>query len=332
MIESFAKTPEHLLIQYRTYLIMKIGLVSLSIALLLSLSASCSHSGKVTDGAVNEVAAADGTSENTDSDTAISELPAPIAGQAFDSADDAIKFMRSSAHWNEYSAGILPQMASEVLEYASRLLNSPYSRFIIVDKARMKVILFDRYGRTEKTYGMACAKNYGTKHKRADSRTPEGFFSVEGIYDSTDWLFTDDDGKTSDKKGQFGPRFIRIKAPQTSQIGIHGTCAPWSIGSRSSHGCIRITNEQILELVRYVEIGMPVIISPGTRDMAVNRCEGYDIPSVTTRVGGRRVEAPEHTGENSDDNKVLHMPNDTVMSQPAPAVPDSITAIADTIP
>ena len=68
---------------------------------------------------------------------------------------------------------------------------------------------------------MACAKNYGTKHKKADSRTPEGFFEVEGIYNSTDWLYTDDDGVTSKKKGQFGPRFIRLKIPVTSQIGIH---------------------------------------------------------------------------------------------------------------
>ena len=43
-------------------------------------------------------------------------------------------------------------------------------------------------------------ENFGTKHEKGDSRTPEGLFSVEGIYDSTDWLFTDDDGVTSKKK------------------------------------------------------------------------------------------------------------------------------------
>lgn len=183
-----------------------------------------------------------------------------------------------------YRGGILPVIAREVPRYAARLVPALalYDRFIVVDKAAMEVILYDRYGHVERRYGMACAKNYGTKHRKADSRTPEGFFSVEGRYDSTDWLYTDDNGVQSKKKGQFGPRFIRIRIPNTSQIGIHGTCSPWSIGHRASHGCIRITNENILELVDLVTPGMPVIILPGRRDRAVNRMEGYDIPYFHT--------------------------------------------------
>ena len=196
--------------------------------------------------------------------------------------DDLMEFMRNSENWELYRRGILPLMVEKSPEYTRKLLNNTYSGFIAVDKSRMKVILFDRFGNIQKSYGMACAKNYGTKHEKGDSRTPEGFFSVEGIYDSTEWLFTDDDGVTSKKKGQFGPRFIRLRIPGTSQIGIHGTCAPWSIGARASHGCIRITNENILELVELVEIGMPVIVIPGRRDMEQNISEGYDIPWVPT--------------------------------------------------
>jgi len=101
---------------------------------------------------------------------------------------------------------------------------------------------------------------------------------------STDWLYTDDEGNTSDVKGQFGPRFIRIKSPITSQIGIHGTGSPWSIGKRVSHGCIRITNENILELVKYASVGMPIIVVPGITDRKVNSQEGYNIPYITTNV------------------------------------------------
>lgn len=201
---------------------------------------------------------------------------------SFATSADARAFMDTSTNAPAYRQGILYRMAEENLPYATKLLNNDYDGFIVVDKYRMKVILYDKFGREKRSYGMACAKNYGTKHKKADSRTPEGFFSVEGIYDSTEWLFTDDNGVTSEKKGQFGPRFIRLKIPTTSQIGIHGTCAPWSIGHRTSHGCIRITNENILELVKLVEVGMPVIVSPGRKDMMVNIREGYDIPFVTT--------------------------------------------------
>ena len=88
------------------------------------------------------------------------------------------------------------------MEYAEKLVNNTHDGFIIVDKSRMKVVLFDKYGREKLSYGMACAKNYGTKHKKADSRTPEGYFTASGIYDSTEWLFTDDNGKTSPKNGQ----------------------------------------------------------------------------------------------------------------------------------
>lgn len=198
--------------------------------------------------------------------------------------DDLMEFMRNSENWESYKTGILPLVVKKSPEYTRKLLNNTYSGFIAVDKSRMKVILFDKFGNAQKTYGMACAKNYGTKHEKGDSRTPEGFFTAEGIYDSTDWLFTDDDGVTSKKKGQFGPRFIRLRIPGTSQIGIHGTCAPWSIGARASHGCIRITNENILELVELVEIGMPVIVIPGRKDMEQNMAEGYDIPWIPTAI------------------------------------------------
>ncbi len=204
-------------------------------------------------------------------------LPGKLASKA-----EAFNFINSSSDSSKYHEGILLRMIDENFPYAEKLLNSKYKHFIVVDKGRMKVILYDRYGRVTLEYGMACGKKYGTKHKKADSRTPEGFFSAEGVYDSTDWLFTDDNGVTSKKKGQFGPRFIRIKIPTTSQIGIHGTCAPWSIGGRVSHGCIRVTNENILELVEYVEVGMPIIVSPGGRDMGMNEAEGYFVPAVTT--------------------------------------------------
>lgn len=204
-------------------------------------------------------------------------------------------YLNECSDSDKYAQGIIGRIAEYSLDYANRLLHNEYSRFIVVDKSRMKVVLFDKYGREEKTYGMACAKKYGSKHKKADSRTPEGYFAAEGIYDSTDWLFTDDEGVTSDKKGQFGPRFIRLKGgPYTHQIGIHGTVAPWSIGARASHGCIRITNENILELVELVEVGMPIIVVPGRKDMIVNKEEGYDIPWIPTTLTASEPKIPKN--------------------------------------
>ncbi len=202
----------------------------------------------------------------------------------FADKEEALNYMKESGNWENYQAGILPKMVESNLEYATKLLNNSHDGFIVVDKGRMKLVRFNKYGEPEATYGIACGKNYGTKHKRSDCRTPEGFFSVKRIQNSEDWKYVDDDGNVSQKTGEYGPRFIRLDIPGISSIGIHGTCAPWSIGGRRSHGCIRLKNENLMELVDKVEVGMPVIVSPGTRDQKINKEEGVNIPRISTIV------------------------------------------------
>jgi lipoprotein-anchoring transpeptidase ErfK/SrfK len=43
-------------------------------------------------------------------------------------------------------------------------------------------------------------------------------------------------------------------------IGIHGTNDPSSIGDRRSHGCIRMYNKDIRQLVPILPLGTPVDI------------------------------------------------------------------------
>ena len=197
------------------------------------------------------------------------------------------QYIENSPNRAKYENGIIPTIAEYVPEYASRLLDNKSDKgFIIVDKNTMKLYRYDKYGQEIERVGIACSKFYGTKHVKADNRTPEGFFTISGIYDSTDWLFTNDAGYTSPVKGSFGPRFMRLKTPVSHQIGIHGTGSSGSIGRRVSHGCIRMTNDNIMRIHKLCESGMPVIVSPGPRDMAVNEREGYHIPSVPVVKGG----------------------------------------------
>lgn len=250
---------------------------------------------------------------------------------SFSSADDAIEHMKNSGSWDEYSQGILPQMAGESLTYTEKLLNSPYQRFIVVDKERMLVILYDKYGRVEKEYKMACAKNYGTKQGEWDSRTPEGFFTAQGVYDSTDWLFKDKDGKVSQKRGQYGPRFIRLK--NGKGVGIHGTSSPGALGRRVSHGCIRIHNDNILELVEYVEKGMPIIVSPGKRDVKANKKAGIEVDKITTKL--KKGNYDESDESKVDSVKKVAKADSAVVAKPvkkdtvAP-IPDAKKAKKDT--
>ncbi len=120
---------------------------------------------------------------------------------SFSSPAGAIEFMMNSEDCEQYARGILPQMANEELSYVEKLINSDHDGFIVVDKSRMKVIKFNRFGVEEECFGMACAKNYGTKHEKGDCRTPEGFFSVKHLQNSTDWHYVDDNGVVSELSG-----------------------------------------------------------------------------------------------------------------------------------
>lgn len=246
--------------------------------------------------------------------------------------DAQIDYMKESGSWDKYESGILPQMAEDAPEYCEKILKNG-KKFIIVDKAKMKLFLYDPKGNILKSCGIACAKNYGTKHKKGDSRTTEGIFNVKGVFDSREWLFTNDEGYTSPAKGVYGPRFIRLNIPY---IGIHGTSSPGSIGKRCSHGCIRVTNDNIMDLVKYVEEGMNVIISPGPRDMAVNKRENTRVLAVATEPGTPKAvagNAPAVSQSSSaapakkeiEEEKPVEPATDAAPQQEAPAEPESQT-------
>jgi lipoprotein-anchoring transpeptidase ErfK/SrfK len=43
-------------------------------------------------------------------------------------------------------------------------------------------------------------------------------------------------------------------------VGIHGTAEDWSIGTRASHGCIRMHVSDVIDLYNRVPVGAPVLI------------------------------------------------------------------------
>ena len=133
--------------------------------------------------------------------------------------------------------------------------------YLLVDKQALTICLCDGAGTVQTTYGIACGTGFGNKEKKGDRKTPEGTFTITQVLYAKGLSHDFGDGK-GPVRNAYGPWFFRLSVPGYNDIGIHGTHLPESIGTRATEGCIRMRNEDILELKKKVYVGMPVIILP----------------------------------------------------------------------
>lgn len=88
-------------------------------------------------------------------------------------------------------------------------------------------------------------KNYPVAVGKPSTPTPVGTFRIVN--------------RAINPGGPFGARWLGLNAPN-GDYGIHGTNNPSSIGKDVSNGCIRMFNEQVIELSNLVSIGTVVKI------------------------------------------------------------------------
>ena len=136
--------------------------------------------------------------------------------------------------------------------------NAEAKKEIYIDKPAFRLYVVEETD-TIVSYPVCLAENLGQKKRAGDHKTPEGDFSIVSMEPASGWTHKGKDGKV--KKGVYGPWFFRLKCPQSTHIGIHGTDRPETIGTRDSEGCIRLHNEDLLQLKEHIYIGMPVHIS-----------------------------------------------------------------------
>ena len=137
--------------------------------------------------------------------------------------------------------------------------------YIIISKQDFTLSLYDSDDRLVCRFPVAVGKNYGNKQRSGDMKTPEGDFSIQQIQPASDWGHDFGDGKGW-IPNCYGNWFIRLKTPPHRGIGIHGTHAPESIGTRATEGCIRLRNADLDSLKPLVRVGMPVAILPSDAD------------------------------------------------------------------
>lgn len=97
--------------------------------------------------------------------------------------------------------------------------------------------------------------------KSPTAETPIGnFHIIEKIVNPT-WYPPAWNGDTTPvgpgPHNPLGERWIGLSAPL---VGIHGTNDPLNVGGPVTHGCIRCYPDQVKELFKHVQVGMPVRI------------------------------------------------------------------------
>ena len=139
---------------------------------------------------------------------------------------------------------------------SGRDLRRRYGTILTVDRDHFKLRLF-KHLRHVKTYGIAVGM--------AGLSTPAGQFSITDKQVNPAW-HVPNAAWAGSLAGQVIPggapnnplraRWLGIR----DGVGIHGTNEDWSIGSRASHGCIRMHVGDVIALYPRVPIGTPVLI------------------------------------------------------------------------
>jgi lipoprotein-anchoring transpeptidase ErfK/SrfK len=138
---------------------------------------------------------------------------------------------------------------------ASRLA-SRYGTVITIDRAHFKLRLFKH---------LKFSKSYGVAVGQPAFPTPTGRFSITDKQVNPAWTAPNSPwagelaGTTTPGGSAANPLRARWMGI-TNGVGIHGTSEDWSIGSRASHGCIRMHVADVVDLFPRVPVGTPVLI------------------------------------------------------------------------
>jgi lipoprotein-anchoring transpeptidase ErfK/SrfK len=135
-------------------------------------------------------------------------------------------------------------------------LRKRHRTVVTIDRANFKLRLF-RNLRLHKTYGVAVGL--------PDYPTPTGRFTIRNKAVDPAWSAPDEPwaGAYRNEVVAGGSAENPLKARWlgiVGGVGIHGTAAEYSIGTRASHGCIRMRVADVIDLYPRVPVGSAVLI------------------------------------------------------------------------
>lgn len=139
----------------------------------------------------------------------------------------------------------------------TRAARRRYRTVITIDKGAFRLRLFK---------GLRVAKRYRVAVGQPAYPTPSGRFGIVNKQVDPVWSVPSSPwaGELQGTTVAGGSAANPLKARWmgiVNGVGIHGTDQSWSIGTRASHGCIRMHVPDVIDLYRRVPVGTPVLIS-----------------------------------------------------------------------
>jgi len=131
-----------------------------------------------------------------------------------------------------------------------------YGTVITIDRNNFKLRLFKR---------LKFSKSYGVAVGQPAYPTPTGRFQISNKQVNPAWTAPNSPwagelaGSTTPGGSPANPLRARWMGI-AGGVGIHGTAQEYSIGSRASHGCIRMRVSDVIDLYPRVPVGTPVLI------------------------------------------------------------------------
>jgi lipoprotein-anchoring transpeptidase ErfK/SrfK len=133
-----------------------------------------------------------------------------------------------------------------------------------VDAVRQRVVAFDKSDAVVAVYPATVGSG--------ERPSPSGEFKVTGVSENPTYHYdpslnlrgVDVQEPLDLPPGPNNPVGLVWIALSAKGYGIHGTPDPGAVSKRTSHGCVRLTNWDALELARHVNKGTPVNIGEGS--------------------------------------------------------------------
>ena len=131
-----------------------------------------------------------------------------------------------------------------------------YNTVVTIDRDNFKLRLFK---------GLKFRKSYGVAVGQPAYPTPDGRFAIQSKQVNPTWSVPNSPwaGELQGTTVEGGSAANPLKARWmgiANGVGIHGTGEDYSIGSRASHGCIRMHVADVIDLFKRVPLGTPVLI------------------------------------------------------------------------